>query len=61
MRIDEIEKLDRNFLTASEAAAAIGISLATFSEQEQNGIPDYPNRQADTYSQRAVFEFSSLR
>lgn len=30
MRIDEIEKLDRNFLTASEAAAAIGISLATF-------------------------------
>lgn len=30
MRIDEIEKLDRNFLTVSEAAAAIGISLATF-------------------------------
>ncbi len=30
MLIEEIEKLDRNFLTASEAAAAMGISIATF-------------------------------
>ncbi len=30
MLIEEIEKLDRNFLTASEAAAAMGISITTF-------------------------------
>ena len=30
MLIEEIEKLDRNFLTPSEAAKALGISIATF-------------------------------
>ena len=30
MLIEEIEKLDRNFLTPSEAAKAMGISIATF-------------------------------
>lgn len=30
MLIEQIEKLDRNFLTAREAAEALGITLVTF-------------------------------
>ena len=30
MHIEEIERLDRNFLTPSEAAKAMGISISTF-------------------------------
>ena len=30
LKIEDIEKLDRSFLTATEAARAMGISLSTF-------------------------------
>jgi len=34
--IEEIEKLDRNFLTPSEAAKAMGISISTFYRNYEN-------------------------
>ena len=34
--IEEIEKLDRNFLTPSEAAKAMGISISTFYRNYKN-------------------------
>ena len=34
--IEEIEKLDRNFLTPSEAAKAMGISISTFYSNYKN-------------------------
>ncbi|MCM1525436.1 MAG: helix-turn-helix domain-containing protein [Ruminococcus sp.] len=39
---DEIEKTEKNFLTASEAARALGISLNTF--YRKNGEMNFPVR-----------------
>ena len=40
MLIEEIEKLDRNFLTPAEAAAAMEISLSTFyRNREKMNLP----------------------
>lgn len=42
MLIDDIEKIERNFLTPKEAAAAMGISVATFYRNyETMNIPFY--------------------